>query len=227
MQTAYYTHKPLYSKIFNSHSSSRHKKKKRDIAFYHRAKSNQFISEHSRIESKDPIESNRQILGEETWFSPRGFSIIRKCCSPPSNGRIIRRWERNFILQERGGLEISSSAFENVIEENQKCFSVISRDIHRLSFQQKFSSLIFTTSFSRERKKKKRKSNVTPRRNYFPHFQFTPSTSSNPPSALHCPRSGGRWKFMESENFSENSRLRSDGIKVAMCTCKFILNETR
>lgn len=77
------------------------------------------------------------------------------------------------------------------------------------------------------KKKKKRKSNVTPRHNYFPHFQFTPSTSSNPPSALHCPRSGGRWKFMESENFSENSRLRSDGIKVAMCTCKFILNETR
>lgn len=115
----------------------------------------------------------------------------------------------------RGGLEISSTAFENVIEENQKCFSAISRDIHRLSFQQKFSSLIFTTSFSRGKKKKKEeKSNVTPRRNYFPHFQFTPSTCSNPPSALHCPRSGGgRWKFMESENFSENSRLRSDGIK--------------
>lgn len=102
---SYYTHKPLYSKISNSRSSLRHKKKKKkkDIAFYHRAKSNQFISEHSRIESKDPIESNRQILGEETWFSPRGFSIIRKCCSPSSNGRIIRRWERNFNLQGREG----------------------------------------------------------------------------------------------------------------------------
>lgn len=77
-----------------------------------------------------------------------------------------------------------------------------------------------------EKKKKEEKSNVTPRRNYFPHFQFTPSTCSNPPSALHCPRSGGgRWKFMESENFSENSRLAMGSS--SMCTCKFILNETR
>lgn len=55
---SYYTHKPLYSKISNSRSSLRHKKKKKkkDIAFYHRAKSNQFISEHSRIDPR--IQSN-------------------------------------------------------------------------------------------------------------------------------------------------------------------------
>lgn len=67
-----------------------------------------------------------------------------------------------------------------------------------------------------EEKKKKKEEKVTPRRNYFPHFQFTPSTCSNRPSIALPPSLPDGAKFMESENFSENSRQRWDQVQRAL-----------